>query len=316
MPLVSELRSAGKRPISIWACRLAVALGLVGSMCGAGVAAAEGAEMIQQIAVPPGYAGTVDNSADCVRRYETRGFEPKQLAGAKHPLFLYFVGTNIGKDAETDRRENAPAANAVAEAMARRGFVALVVEYDNSLPALFSDHGNQTRCLFSPREHGSLLNAACALHNVDCDSGIATWGHSQGGAVAHLAPNHDPRVRAVWTTGYAGNMPSVLSKYRLRVLAGENEGEDKARELTKAAGFDPSECPDAVRGVCLRADGSGWVLVRKTDVETSADHCWFYRRSCLDSEGFLEPSWVDRHSTKPYAIESNADWVARTARAA
>ncbi|MEV6335672.1 hypothetical protein AB0M12_13275 [Nocardia vinacea] len=286
-------------------------LGCIGRV---GVSSAQDVDAIQELATSPTYAGTVGNSADCQRQYQTGGFEPKSGGAERYPLFLYFVGTNIGKDAETDRRENAPAANTVTEAMARRGFVALTVEYDNSLTALFSDHGNQTRCLFAKQEPRSLLNIACALGNVDCDLGIAAWGHSQGGAVAHLAANHDPRVRAVWTTGYAGDVSSVLPKNRLRVLAGEKEDNGKASVLDKAAGFTSAECPDDGRSQCLREDGSGWVIVRKTDVETSADHCWFYRRSCGDSEGFLEPSWIDRKSTKPYAIEPNADWVARTAR--
>ncbi len=295
-----------------------VLLGLVVLLLGCsgpvGVSSAQNRDAVAPIAAPPVYAGTVDNSADCRRDYQTRGFEPASADGRRHPLFLYFVGTNIGKDPEADRLGNIPAANAVTEAMARRGFVALMVDYDNTVLALASDHGNQTRCLFAPQEPRSLLQAACALDTVDCDLGIAAWGHSQGGAVAHLAPNHDSRVRAVWATGYGGDMPSVLPVNRLRVLAGENEDNGKPEVLNKAAGFDPQECPDDGRSQCLREDGSGWIIVRKSDVETSADHCWFYRRTCWAAETFLEPSWTDRGSPKPYAIEPNADWVAEVTR--
>lgn len=290
---------------------VALLLGCAGQL---GVASARDWETVREIAAPPTYAGTVDNSADCRREYQTRGFEPAASDGRRHPLFLYFVGTNFGKDPEADIRDNIPAANAVTQAMARRGFVALMVDYDNTVLALLSDHGNQTRCLFAPQEPRSLLRTACALDTVDCDLGIATWGHSQGGAVAHLAPNHDPRVRAVWTTGYGGDMPSKLPVNRLRVLAGENENNGKPEILNKAAGFTPQECPDDGRSHCLRADGSGWIIVRKADVATSADHCWFYRHTCWSAETFLEPSWTDPASTKPYAIAPNADWVATVAR--
>ncbi|MBF6157757.1 alpha/beta hydrolase family protein [Nocardia cyriacigeorgica] len=289
----------------------AVLLGCSGSV---GISSAQNPDAVQPIAAPPAYAGTVDNSADCRREYQTRGFEPASSDGRRHPLFLYFVGTNFGKDPEADIRDNIPAANAVTEAMARRGFVALMVDYDNTVLALASDHRNQTRCLFAPHEPRSLLRAACALDTVDCELGIATWGHSQGGAVAHLAPNHDPRVRAVWTTGYAGDMASVLPVNRLRVLAGENENNGKPEILNKAAGFTPGECPDDGRSHCLRADGSGWIIVRDADVATTADHCWFYRHTCWSTETFLEPSWTDRGSTKPYAIEPNAEWVAKVVR--
>ncbi|NEW40081.1 hypothetical protein GV792_16250 [Nocardia cyriacigeorgica] len=299
-----------------WPWWRVILLGLVALLLGCsgpvGVSSAQNPDAVRQIAAPPAYAGTVDNSADCRREYQTRGFEPAD--GRRHPLFLYFVGTNFGKDPETDLRDNIPAANAVTEAMARRGFVALMVDYDNTVLALASDHGNQTRCLFAPHEPRSLLRTACALDTVDCDLGIATWGHSQGGAVSHLAPNHDRRVRAVWTTGYGGDMPSVLPVNRLRVLAGENENNGKPEVLNKAAGFTPQECPDDGRSHCLRADGSGWIIVRKADVATTADHCWFYRHTCWAAETFLEPSWTDRGSTKPYAIEPNADWVAEVVR--
>ena len=48
----------------------------------------------------------------------------------------------------------------------------------------------------------SVLDVACRLPQVDCELGIATWGHSQGAYVAHLARNYEPRVRA------ACSMPS------------------------------------------------------------------------------------------------------------
>ena len=35
---------------------------------------------------------------------------------------------------------------------------------------------------------------------------------------------------------------------------------------------------------------------------------------CLDSAEMLEPSWIDPASTKPFALEPNADWVAVTAQ--
>lgn len=46
-------------------------------------------------------------------------------------------------------------------------------------------------------------------------------------------------MRAVWTTGYAGDMPSVLPVNRLRVPAGENENNGKPEILNRAAGFTP-----------------------------------------------------------------------------
>jgi hypothetical protein len=207
---------------------------------------------------------------------------------------------------------------AVTEAMARRGFVALSVSYDNDALAWLSDHVNQLACLFDARKPASVISAACALPNVDCELGIATWGHSQGAYVAHAAHNLEPRVRAAWTTGYGGDSASTLPDDRLRVVNGEADAADNgtAAKLIMITGMTASECSDPDQ--CLRDDGSGWIIVRKSQLAapeaSSADHCWFDRPSCTASMVLLEPSWVDPASDKAFALEPNADWVAQTAR--
>ena len=85
--------------------------------------------------------------------------------------------------------------------------------------------------------------------------------------------------------------------------------------LDTVTGLTPADCPDDGTSSCFRADGSGWVIVRAKDCVTStADHCWFDHKTCTDSQVVLEPNFVDRASTKPFALEKNADWVAATAR--
>lgn len=282
---------------------------------------------IQPVSAAPTYQGSLDASAACSREYRTSGFEPQSSAGARYPLFLYFVGTNMfgppaGGDAHTD-----PAIRAVTEAMARRGFVALSAEYDNTLLGLLSDHENQLACLYGSTP-SSLLARACALPQVNCDLGIATWGHSQGALMAHMAFNYDARVRAVWATGYGGDEEGLfnpltratLPDTRLRVVNGEFDVAPSGtpQGLTAITGMTPSECPLDGRVQCLRPDGSGWIQVQKAALAapdaSSADHCWFDRRSCFDAAPVLEPNWVNPDSTQPFALETNADWVAATAR--
>jgi hypothetical protein len=157
--------------------------------------------------------------------------------------------------------------------MAERGFVALSVAYDNTPIAWLSDHQNQLRCLFTAPS--GLLTAACALPQVDCDLGIATWGHSQGGLVAARAFDFDARVRAVWITGVGADGRGTLPVTRLRAVHGEADtGAASASALTALTGLDPAKCSDP--HVCLRADGSGFVIVQRRELaspaESTADH--------------------------------------------
>ena len=57
---------------------------------------------------------------------------------------------------------------------------------------------NKTSCLYGADHAQSMLAVACALPEVDCTLGIATWGHSQGALMAHAAATFDaPRARGV-----------------------------------------------------------------------------------------------------------------------
>lgn len=245
----------------------------------------------------------------CRAMYRTAGFVPSD-SSASSPLFLYFVGTRF-VDTDESAKFDSQAALKVTEAMAARGFVALSVEYDNGVADVLN---NKLECLYGKSSPDSLLARACAFSGVDCGRGIATWGHSQGALLAHMAASFDPRVKAVWTTGYGGIDNPTLPASRFRVVNGEADRMNAAvATLNKTAGFSGAECPEDGRDHCLRTDGSGWVLVRKAACVTStADHCWFDRRSCTDGAITLEPHWIDADSTAPFALAANADWVANT----
>ena len=270
---------------------------------------------VQPLAAAPSYLGSVDDGAECAHRYPTLGFEPVAAANERFPLFLYFVGTAFVQP-DASASHDGQAALAVSEALARRGFVALSVGYDNGAIAWLSDHQNQLACLFGAGAD-SLLSVACALPQVDCELGIATWGHSQGAYVGVAAARLDPRVRAAWATGYGGDASSTLSPNRLRVVNGEADSSNGTADvLNMITGLTPADCPGDANE-CLRPDGSGWIIVRKSELAdpdtSSADHCWFDKRACLDSTIALEPSWIDPSSTRAYALEANADWLVRTA---
>ena len=131
-----------------------------------------------------------------------------------------------------------------------------------------------------------------------------------------MAANYEPYVRAAWLTGYGGDARATMAKNRLRVVNAEGDTSNGTPAvLNSITGLTTTECPDDGRKQCLRSDGSGWIIVQRADCQvTTADHCWFDRRTCLDSAPALEPNWLDPQSTKPFALEKNADWVAETAR--
>jgi hypothetical protein len=262
------------------------------------------------LASAPTYRGASASSNACSQEYRTTGFAPADSAPTRHPLFLYFAGTS-GGSTDDSAKYDSQAAKKVTEAMASRGFVALAVEYDNQIGSVFTD---KTSCLYDTTKPQSLLSLACALSAVDCSLGIATWGHSQGALIAHVAANLDPRVRAVWTTGYAGLDGAKLPMNRFRTVNGEGDAMNSpVATANKTAGLTSAECPDDGRDQCLRADGSGWIVVRKiASRSNAADHCWFNKRSCVDDAETLEPNWVDLDSTAPFALAANADWVAST----
>ncbi len=249
------------------------------------------------------YLGTNANDTACARELRTVGYAPQD--GAKHPLFLYFIGTQLLAQDESSYYDS-PAAKRVVEAMSRRGFVAYSVEYDNLVTSFFTD---KTQCLYGDAK--GLLKKACALPSVDCSLGVATWGHSQGALLAHSAGNFDDRVRAVWTTGYSGLPSAKLAFDRLRVVNGENDTFNASIDtLNRAAG---TMCSSG--DSCLRDDGSGWIIVRKAaEATNNADHCWFDKRTCSDNTLSLDANWLDPNSSAPFALEKNADWVAATVK--
>jgi hypothetical protein len=265
---------------------------------------------IAPIASPPTYLGTVNDSGGCAQSYATLGYAP--VSGGPYPLFLYFVGTNFTGQAG-DYAEEAP--TDVVKAMAQRGFVALSAQYDDGPVAWLSDHQNLLQCMFA--DPAGLLAAACASPSVDCSLGVATWGHSLGGAVAVLAASSDRRVRAAWATGITGITGVALPPDRLRVVNGSGDSipgasnSDPTR-LDAQTGVTPGDCPGQ-DNQCLRADGSGWILVQPSELDPvrTADHCWFDNLSCTASGERVEPNFAT--GTSRISIASNADWLARAA---
>jgi pimeloyl-ACP methyl ester carboxylesterase len=155
--------------------------------------------------------------------------------------------------------------------MAARGFVALSVGYDNTGVALFADAAGQAQqmnCLFNEAEPESLISRACAsLDRVDCNLGIATWGHSQGGRIALRAVEYAPRdangnsrVRAAVAFSVGPeDRPISMDPSRVRVVDSIGDftlpsfAPMTPADLILLTGAPPADCPESP-DQCLRAD--------------------------------------------------------------
>jgi hypothetical protein len=270
---------------------------------------------ITPLTAPPSYQGTLTGANCGSQQYPTKGFRPTNVAnGKKYPLFLYFVGTITGSGAEDGYDSDAP--NAVTEAMAQREYVALSVKYDAGLDVAPNQILTKAACLFDPNRADSLIATACASPYVNCELGVVTWGHSQGGVLAALAASYDARVRAAWTTG-VGQTPESrpytitlnLPSSRLRIVNGENDtGSNNRAALNEITG---KNCQTGLNCLDPADNNAGWYLVAANQLQQNpADHCWFFRDNGLfpcSGPVSLEPNW--ENGSLPFSLSSNADWL-------
>lgn len=274
----------------------------------------------QAIQNPPTYQGTLKGEAACSTTYHTTGFEPvdPSAPNAKYPLFLYFSGTSFDVN-DNGSNYTTIAGQAVASAMAARGFVAVSVEYDNRFTSLFDNSysptgfQNKLACMFGSSNSANLTAALCARSNVNCAAGIATWGHSQGAMIALTSSNYEKRVNAAFAMGYIpfSGMPAPILPYnRIRLITAENDtGNNNTSTMSSVVGVSSQDCPGQT-DQCLRADGSGWVLVRQAQLsQNQADHCWFDKTSCSANYESLEPNWTPGNAYV-FSLSANANWLA------
>jgi len=262
----------------------------------------------------PEYFGSSGADPLCwENRSAGNGFEP--TAAGKYPLFLYFVGT-------FDQYAS-PAAREVTRAMAARGYVAISVQYENTLDLSTASLARKTNCLFDPARASSLTGVLCSMANVDCSKGIVTWGHSQGAAMAWTGGAYDSRVRGAWLTGYgqgfgtrAWTLTQTLPKDRVRIVNGVLDGVPPSPSVPEQGNHIPTlneltgrSCPAGTANCLSGANGSGWYLVQDADVLNRPDHCWFVVDGvqCVGTLR-LEPSWLPP-SGAAWGVVANTSWL-------
>jgi pimeloyl-ACP methyl ester carboxylesterase len=233
---------------------------------------------------------------------------------------------------------NAPDNLKAGEEFAKRGFIAVSIEYPNwdySIDTMIS----KALCPFS-NQPSSVTSLLCAYNNggvsADCDTkGIVTGGFSLGGTVAQLANDFDPRVKATVSIGAGGSGESStptmdvpwqpakgrqLPPSRLRVQIGLLDGflglgspspflgENEATGVNCAY---PTSA-DAPTTSCLGPLGNGWVAVATRDLTppSKATHCYISTTDCFpfNPDPFV---WGSDPSpqTHPFTLDAAADWA-------
>jgi dienelactone hydrolase len=257
------------------------------------------------------YKGSGGNSTGCTAyTFDIVGKEP---AGAgRHPVFIYTVGTS-------ESINNGPARDAI-QKMAAKGYVAAIVGYSSGLFGSCSYITNKARCAFNPLSTQSAIAKICSRAKADCSKGIVTAGFSQGAVMATLARNFDPRVRAAYGMGLHNKYATFsttcatpserkLPKDRLRVSNGEEDGYGGDTEASNRATSIAVTGYTCTGTQCLQPNGSGWVVVKNSDVtDGQADHC-FMRASgdCIGSQTTSDANWLNGNNN--WGLNAALGWL-------
>lgn len=301
--------------------KVAKGMALAASLCLAGmslaVSAAEAKGGSNSIFAPATQGFTAKYKGGthrCTTNYHIEGVEPAD--GAKHPVFLYMVGT-------TEHYKNASAMAAV-NGMAARGYVAATVQYPDFLFGSCDAIERRTQCIFDSSSSESAITAVCSRPGADCDNkGLVVGGFSQGSLVATLAKNYDSRVAAAWGMGTGWkysvyNLSScmtaglhALPDDHLRIADGVDDeflskttggSVIQAQTVTGLTACDPSQVS------CYRSNGSGYHIVQDSEVGAGrADHCYMRVNGCSSYQDNLNPVWQD--GTADWNLNTELDWL-------
>lgn len=259
------------------------------------------------------FTTTYRNGSSCLSSYNIKGVEPD--ASGTNPVFLYFVGT-------TENYDNANAMAAV-NAMAAKGFVAATIQYPNSSFGSCSTIGSRAKCAFNAGSANSAIAKLCSRAKADCSKGIVVAGFSQGSIIATLAKNYDSRVAAAYGLGthasYSvydlgscmANGRHTLPANRLRIVNGEKDtfgGGNAIAVRNQAQTVTGRSCGSSAYE-CLAADGSGWRMVRDSEVQDrSADHCYMRASGdCVGSQSFNDSGWAS--GTATWSMGPALNWL-------
>ncbi|MGY4830490.1 hypothetical protein ACVNIS_18110 [Sphaerotilaceae bacterium SBD11-9] len=267
-----------------------------------------------QTAFTSSYKG--GSSASCATTYSIRGAEP--TASGKYPVYVHIGGTGESYTSNW--------AMAAVNAMAAKGFVAASIQYDNGSFGTCSAIGTRAKCIFDSSKATSAIQTLCARAKADCSKGIVTGGLSQGSIISVLSKNYDSRIRAsmgqgagaTYTAAY--NLSSCIangnhaqSGDRIRIINGQTDmfvGGTVITAGNSGALVTGKTCATGSTS-CLNSNGSGWLVVRSTEVsDLDADHCFMGYGGVVGvqcSGTLVDP--IYQSGSKAWALPATTEWL-------
>jgi len=228
--------------------------------------------------------------------------------------------------------------------MAKRGFVAVNIEYDNmGYPGNnCSDFNEKAEIIIHCIKQ--ICEDPSNPHRVDCSKGVATYGYSQGGQLARLVSNYYDKVSAMLafsaTIATHSNSTADEQKQCLKVVLPQNkqrfiigEKDDHFGGTGRRAsgvpatvigmaryvsGYDRKDCASEYN--CIQSDGSGYFVATSKDTLISPmDHIWSFTPTLnLWTRQFelagLKGKFENAAADKPWGLTANLNWLAKAGK--
>lgn len=276
----------------------------------------------------PGTAwmGWLSDSQRCSKNQTIYGAKP--TTAGTYPTLIYLHGTTADKNSNKEGQR-------FVEKAAAQGFVAMAVTYDSSTKITKENLNRHAYCTFDQSRSGNAMTAICAIAGTTCSQGVLLSGFSQGAAIAVIAKNYNPQVKALWALGLSAyiyskyDVPSdslaaplgnrALSNDKIVINMGEASSlsqktliPEDSPSLKELTGRDCANNFD-----CIQANGSGYYVVSNSEVKDGmADHCYWMMEnkvfktalSCTTSPTEFESGFQPPAINK-WSMITNLNWL-------
>jgi hypothetical protein len=243
--------------------------------------------------------------------------DPSVHGNGPYPVFMWTPGT-------FESFRDALSISFITQ-MSARGFVGVSVQYSNWGFGILQQNCNgytkRAQGVFDSARTTSAVSVVCSMTGVSCAHGIVTSGVSQGAALAILAKNYAPSVRAVYAMSVSNynntvglSLSSCLDKAftaipanRLVIVNGQSDPFFGGQApVENVSGF---TCPlGSFQCWSPGGNGAGWYIVPNSRVSDGlADHCYMLKTGCGYSQP--EPNWISE-SRFNWGMQPNLDWLA------